>query len=481
MGKIDILLVNPNLMKPPVSPVAIDIIAESLFKNRISFEILDLAFTNSDEELKNSIQTLAGKEFHLIAVSVRNIDDSSFVSQDFTLEQTKKIIEQIRENNPAPIVVGGVGFSLFPQSVLKYLNADYGILGDGEKAVLELINCIKDDIDPQFIHGLVYKSGYNIVTNPPEFFDLSNEEPLSRRFVNNIRYFQEGGMVGWETKRGCPNTCAYCADPIAKGKKIRMRSPKASAMELKNLLEMGINVFHTCDCEFNIPESHAIDICNEIINLGIGDKIEWFAYCSPAPFSEELAKLMKKAGCKGINFGADSTSDTLLMLLGRNHTKADILNAAKYCSGNNISAMFDLLIGGICETKETIKETIETMKNLDVRAIGVSLGIRIYPGTVYEEQFKHMNDSEAAATIHGDDADNPEFLKPVYYLSNKIGKNADEIIEYIKTLIGGDERFFFNSKKRDGDSQNYNYNNNQFLTDLIQQGARGAFWHILSK
>lgn len=46
-------------------------------------------------------------------------------------------------------------------------------------------------------------------------------------------------------------------DPVAKGRRIRVRSPKAVADELRSLLEQGVDYLHKCDSEFNIPEDHA--------------------------------------------------------------------------------------------------------------------------------------------------------------------------------------------------------------------------------
>ena len=63
---------------------------------------------------------------------------------------------------------------------------------------------------------------------------------MTRRWVDNRRYFREGGQAGIETKRGCPCRCVYCADPVAKGRQTRTRPPEAVADEVERLLEQGI-------------------------------------------------------------------------------------------------------------------------------------------------------------------------------------------------------------------------------------------------
>ena len=102
--------------------------------------------------------------------------------------------------------------------------------------------------------------------------------------VRQSRYFAHGGQAGFESKRGCPAACLYCADPVAKGRRLRLRPPTAVADEIAALLAQGIDHLHTCDCEFNLPPEHAIAVCEELIRRGLGRQLRWYAYCAPAPF-----------------------------------------------------------------------------------------------------------------------------------------------------------------------------------------------------
>ncbi len=204
---------------------------------------------------------------------------------------------------------------------------------------------------------------------------------MSRTWVDNRRYFREGGQAGFETKRGCPGECVYCADPVAKGKRTRTRPPGAVADELERLLEQGIDHLHTCDGEFNLPAWHALEVCREIARRGLGDRLRWYAYCSPAPFSRELARAMREAGCVGINFGADNGDPGMLRRLGRGFTPADILNATRWSKEAGMAVMLDLLLGSPGETRESLVRTVELMKQADADRVGVSVGVRVYPGT----------------------------------------------------------------------------------------------------
>ncbi len=278
-----------------------------------------------------------------------------------------------------------------------------------------------------------------------------------------------GGMVGFETKRGCDRRCIYCADPIAKGKNVRVRPPKSVVDELEKLLEQGIDHIHTCDSEFNLHEQHVIEICREINRRNLGERLRWYAYCMPTPFSTELARLMRSAGCAGINFGVDNGDEEMLRRLRRDFTPEDISNAARSCKEVGIAVMFDLLLGSPGESKESLTRTIELMRQAKPDKVGVSLGVRVYEGT---ELANAVMQGEMKKGLVG--GKNPS--EPLFFMEPRI---ADFAFELLDKLVGDDKRFFFFDPSRP--DRNYNYNANQILVDAIRKGYRGAYWDILSK
>ena len=292
---------------------------------------------------------------------------------------------------------------------------------------------------------------------------------MRRDFVDNRRYFQQGGQSGFETKRGCSGTCIYCADPVAKGKQVRVRPPAAVVDEIEALMEQGIDCLHTCDGEFNMPRDHALAVCREITRRGLGNKIRWYAYCSPVPFSREIADAMRRAGCAGIDFGSDNGNETMLRRLGRNFSPEDILNAALWTREAGMAVMLDLLLGAPGESRGSIVQTVELMKKADPDRVGVSLGVRVYPGTALEGNITGIK--EKRGLVGGGSP-----FDPLFFLESGIGQ---DVFEWLHSLIGDDRRFLFYDPSRP--KQNYNYNDNRRLVGAIQQGHRGAYWDILRK
>jgi hypothetical protein len=135
--------------------------------------------------------------------------------------------------------------------------------------------------------------------------------------------------------------------------------------------------------------------------------------------------------------------------------------------------MYDLLLGGPGETKESLSKTIAMMKEINPSRVGISAGVRIYPGTRLGE-IALQDFSTGGANLRG--SITPGFFNPIFYVSSDMG---DELFPSIASLIKGDERFFFGGGEET--EANYNYNDNNILTEAIKKGYRGAFWDILRR
>jgi radical SAM superfamily enzyme YgiQ (UPF0313 family) len=462
-----IALVNTNRIRPPISPIGLEYVAETLQAAGKSVEILDLCWKDDmDADIENFF---SDKHFNLVGLTLRNTDDCAFTTRQSFVADFKDIVRKIKNVTNAKILIGGVGFSTQPEAILSACRADAGIRGDGEFTLLELVRRIESQQDWRDLPNLIFFDGSRWVRTEAKTYPLEHLPIMQRTLIDNPRYFAEGGQAGFETKRGCSGKCIYCADPIAKGRQVRLRPPSHVAVEIEALLEQGIDHLHTCDSEFNMPTAHAEDVCRDMIKRKLGDKMKWYAYCTPAGFTRDLAALMRKAGCVGINFGADSGDTRMLKLLKRDFSPDDIINTARFCRESGIAVMFDLLLGAPGETRQSINSTIEVMKRAGPDRVGVSMGVRIYPGTELDAWVKNGKLSQG---LYGGSNQS----EPLFFLEPKV---APFITDLISRLTAGDKRFlFFNP---DNPDQNYNYNANDLLVNEIKKGARGAYWDILRK
>jgi len=476
-----IALINTNRMSPPVGPIGLDYIAGSVKKAGIDVDVVDLCLADDPAETLNKY--LTGHKPELIGITFRNVDDCFWPDAEWFLPALAETVESIRNQSSTPIVLGGVGFSIFPKQVVQYTGVDFGIRGDGEQAIVSLTNELQGLKRFERVPGLIWHRNGRVCSNQPAW-PKPLVLPYGRDFIDNVEYFKRGGQCGLETKRGCNRNCIYCADPLAKGTTLRLRDPAQVADEFEALAAKGIDVLHLCDSEFNIPPDHALAVCKELIKRSLEQKIRWYTYMATVPFDAELAETMSRAGCVGINFTGDSACDSMLKTYCQPHRKEDIASAIHLCRANGITVMIDLLFGGPGETPDTVKETVEFIKQANPDCAGAALGIRIYPGTriaeiVAKEKMPAKNPNICR------NYDGPvDLLKPTFYISQALGPRPDKLL---KDLIGSDKRFFLSTDRAlpQADSidstANYNYNDNTVLVEAIRKGARGAYWDILRK
>ncbi|MBN1855051.1 MAG: radical SAM protein [Pirellulales bacterium] len=471
-------LINTNRMLPPIAPVGVDYIASAASAAGIDVELVDLCLSEDpdlDLERYFSIQRP-----EVVGLTFRNVDDCFWPSGQTFLPDLNRIVARLRGLTDSPVVLGGVGYSIFPKQIVERSGADFGIHGDGEQSIVDLIRELRGARKFNRVPGLVYRDGGIVRSNPPAWPSTLATLP-ARDWVNNIAYFHQGGQIGVETKRGCPRQCSYCADPLAKGNRARLRPPIQVAQEIELLLNGGIDVFHLCDPEFNLPPEHAIGVCDILHARGLGERIRWYAYLAVTPFSEDLAYRMRRAGCVGINFTSDAAHPQMLAAYRQPHRKEDLDRVVRLCRKQGITVMLDMLLGGPGETPETIQYTVEAFRQIDPDCAGAALGVRIYPNTGMAAMVAAEGPPESNPSIRRHYDGPVDWLQPTFYISSKLG---DQPARLVRDLTDQDPRFFPPQEETNASSENpsdHNYNANRQLVDAIAAGARGAYWDILRK
>ena len=469
-----VALVNTNRLRPAVAPVGLDYAADVLQAQGMDVQLVDLCF---EQDWKEAVRCSLGEsEPVLVGLTLRNTDDCYLASGRDFVSEFAQVVGCVKQHSAAPVVVGGSGYSVCPEAILTASGADYGITGDGEVALAVLASELARGGEPWRVPGLVWREDGEARRNPPWLGPLEGLPARRRALVDNERYFSEGGQAGIETKRGCDRRCIYCADPLGKGRRLRPRSPSQVADEFAVLLARGIDHFHLCDSEFNVPLEHALAVCEELNRRRLGARARWYTYATPAGFTAELARDMRQAGCVGVNFGADSGDDRMLGELGRDFTVSELRETAEACRAAGLVFMYDLLVGGPGETRESAERTIELMKEISPDRVGVSLGVRVYQGTRLGSFVREAGPMAENPNLCGTVKENADFLAPVFYLSAELGEGA---AQHMAELVGGDERFFFPTPE--AGTEAYNYSDNDRLVEAIKKGYRGAYWDILRR
>jgi len=120
------------------------------------YEVSQINLMAKPEALNTLADRIQKVKPDVIGISVRNIDDQNSLQPRFLLEPVKEIVSTCRQNTGAKIVLGGAGYSIFPQQALAYLGADMGIQGEGEQSFVALLNRLDNEEGLLNIPGLFH-------------------------------------------------------------------------------------------------------------------------------------------------------------------------------------------------------------------------------------------------------------------------------------------------------------------------------------
>ena len=144
------------------------------------------------------------------------------------------IAAELKGKLSIPIVFGGVHVTIFKEQLLRENPAiDFGVVGEGEETIVELLEALDQPQKFPSIQGLIFREKDEIRQNPlrPLIPNLDDLPYPDRSGQAPDLYFRNVPSVGYQTtaafmsSRGCPCHCTYCAiDQIPGWRRVRYRS-----------------------------------------------------------------------------------------------------------------------------------------------------------------------------------------------------------------------------------------------------------------
>jgi radical SAM superfamily enzyme YgiQ (UPF0313 family) len=182
--------------------------------------------------------------------------------------------------------------------------------------------------------------------------------------------------------RGCPAQCTFCLWPqTLSGHAWRKRSSDDVAAEMKWAKENfpEVKEFFFDDDTFNIQKVRTIELCEKLKPLGL----TW-SCTSRVTTDYDTLKAMRESGCRLLIVGFESGDPQILKNIKKGATVERARAFAKDCRDLGLTVHGDFILGLPGETKESIRNTINFAKSLDVETIQVSIA-HAYPGTEFYE------------------------------------------------------------------------------------------------
>lgn len=322
----------------------------------------------------------------------------------------KNFSRLIREKFQTPIIWGGVHVIIKPEECLNH--SDYVCCGEGEKAVVSLLDHLRDkgrDVLPEIPNIWVNDKGRTIKQPkaPPEeeldslpfqeylpdYYYVYHENKIVN-FVQNPHLFRRYALYGGTchmliTTRGCPFYCGYCANSFfmtVYGRKVRARSVENVIEELKEVRKdpyvLYINIED--DCFFVHSRewmSQFRDEYKKHINL------PFIVRAIPTMLDREKLFILKEAGLSWVIMGVQSGSDRVNFdIYDRKIHFSSVIKAAELISEARVAPFYEMIVDNPYETEETEMETVDSMAKLK-RPYAISLAhLTFFPGTPLAER-----------------------------------------------------------------------------------------------
>ena len=400
-----ILLVNFNTYDQPypVYPLGLAYIEGALRQDGHLTEIWDVV--PPAESLEEAVRRFRPD---FIGLSMRNIDNAQSHNPRSFTRDLLACVARLRAVTAVPLILGGSGFSIFPEEIYALSGVEFGIVGEGETAICGLLRVLRGGGGTLAgIAGLMFRDAAGVTVAVPRtlvgggFAERPHHEP-----ARLAAYASEGSPMGLQTQRGCPLKCCYCTYPMIEGRRSRFRAGEEVAEELARMAAGGARQVFFVDSVFNTHTRHVVEVCEAILRSGV--KIHWECFLRPRDgITRELLALMQRAGLNHIEFGSDSFSDAVLRSYGKSFDFGQIRSASELAHELKIRYTHFLIFGGPGETPATMEETIARAAALPHAVYFATIGMRIYPGTPLWRLAAHQ---------HPEDVERDWLLEPRFHL-----------------------------------------------------------------
>lgn len=311
----------------------------------------------------------------LVAAKVAEIDPDACATGSLApfLSALKSIFAAARQAKPGIINIAGGGLvSGEPEMSLRALDIDFGVIGEGEETIVELLDCIEKCGRFDTVNGIVFRDqdGQIVQTTAraqlsdlgqiawPDYEllecdrNISNQRALDNYFFHSHPESRPR-VIDMITSRSCPYSCTFCFHPVGKVYRERPLDDFFSELDMV-VARYNINMVALIDELFSLRQQRLLEFCERIKPY----RLKWMVQLHVSSAKEEVLKTMHDAGCTYISYGIESMSKTVLESM-KKKTKPDRIAAALALTyEHRIGIQGNLLFGDKAETLETANESM---------------------------------------------------------------------------------------------------------------------------
>jgi len=314
-----------------------------------------------------------------------------------SVDNAARIARAVKEQSPQTLTfVGGPHITALPAETFhRYPVFDYGVVGEGEMAFLDLLAAVQGGEGFSGVKSAVFREGGEVFINPRgSFHDNLDQFPFPafdllpffpHRYQPPFLNYLQGPTASLLTSRGCPQACTFC-DRSVFGQRYRYFSEDYLFGLISHLRrKYGIKHMVFVDDQFAASKPRLIRLCEKLAGGNL--KIRWNCDARVDAVDPELLRLMKKAGCWMISYGIESGSQKILDSLRKGFHLDQVECAVRWTKDAGIRAKGLFMIGSPGETEETLAQTLSLLLRYPLDEINLSF-LTPYPGTKIYQQAK---------------------------------------------------------------------------------------------
>jgi len=287
----------------------------------------------------------------------------------FTLIDARQVASAVKSvSGDIHVCVGGAHVNIYPEETMRWGEVDSIVMGEGEYAFAELLECLRGGRSLESVSGIYYRKNGDIVRTEPRgtIENLDDVPAPARHLIDQTTYWSSIAktrpVTTLMTSRGCPYRCIFCDRP-ALGKRFRARSAQSVVDEMETCVrDYGIREFFFYDDTFSINRQRVVDICNEILARRLD--VIWDVRARVNTVDPALLGLLRKAGCERIHYGVEAGVQRIVDALGKQISLDQAEQVFRWSRTEGIQTLGYFMIGNPGETREDIAQTIEFARHL---------------------------------------------------------------------------------------------------------------------
>jgi radical SAM superfamily enzyme YgiQ (UPF0313 family) len=364
--------IEPDLPRNETPPLGFGYMMAVAARNGLDVKFLDMiAYSLSVADIIKYIH-----EWEPIVVG--------FSAYTIKINSINLIAEAIKQSCPDVLICcGGAHFNALPKETLEeFQSIDFGVCGEADEIIVNIINDIKNNKDIHTIPWIVTRQSKTVTKNkvpdlnalPFPAWDMMRLDKYPGSTPHLTK--QEIPMV---TSRGCPFRCVFCAKNH--GNIRRERTQDSIIAEINhNIEKYNCETISFLDETFIINTARSARLFQRFIDDGITEKIKWACEGRVDIGDPDLFKLMKKSGCYYMFFGLESGDDNILKIAKKGITVKQIKSTIRAAQNAGIICIGAFIIGLPGETETTVQKSIALAEELDMYSTTFPIAVPL-PGS----------------------------------------------------------------------------------------------------